>query len=352
MEKAVEFDVIETILQLYDISEKAIQQKMYIHAMEDQGWMKLIFRVTLASGRSLVMKILRESDDMEAEMQKVEKQSAFSEMMRCHGIKTPARYMASGKYVAAFAYRDLPCMVTVEDWCGEEITRITTDIACQIGALMARMHTISLSNRYEIGHGTLFSAAYWNDVDAFPDFCEITKDEKLERSIVKQIIALHDEKVAHLRAVWGMLPKATVQGDISINNLVKTEGGLIVFDYNNAGDEVLISDLVMEGLLTAYEMDLPEGTPESYRERIFPAFLKGYLSVRPLSETESQAAWEAYTLYHGLWFTRIVYNDGSLKNLVKHNDYDAANRLLKQILADMTQADDGRFRGSDRLPSL
>lgn len=346
MEKAVELEVIETILHLYDIHEKVIDQKIYLYGVEENGWMKLIFGVTLADGRMLVIKILREGDDIQAEMQKVEMQSCFSENMRHSGIETPARYKnkTDGKYAMAFTYQDLPCTVTVEDWCGEEITAITTELAYQIGALMARMHAISLANRLEIGRGTLFSAAYWNDVDAFPSFCKITKDEKLDQEIVKQIIALHDEKLAYLRAVWETLPKAAVQGDISINNLVQTEERLIVFDYNNAGDEVLVSDLVMEGLLTAYEMDLPEKVPVSYREELFPALLKGYLSVRSLSEAESKAAWEIYTLYHGLWFTRIVYNEDSLEKLVKNGDYEGANRLLKQMLADMTEAEDGRFR--------
>lgn len=183
------------------------------------------------------------------------------------------------------------------------------------------MHTISLENKCEIGHRTLFSAAYWNDVDCFPEFCDITKDEKLDQAVVAQIKALRDEKLESIRAVWETLPKAAVQGDISINNLVYSEDGLIVFDYNNAGDEVLISDLVMEGLLTAYEMELHDGTPASYREQIFPALLKGYLSVRSLSEAERKTAWEVYTLYHGLWFTRIVtYNDFYYTNMVVAKD--------------------------------
>lgn len=343
MEKFVENEVIETILQLYGFHEPAKEQKMYIHAIEENGWMKLIFRVTLESGKMLVVKILHEDDDLAAEIQKVEHQSSFSEVMRRHGIRTPARYQASGKYCTAFTYHDLPCMVTVEDWCGEEITEITTEIAGQIGELMARMHRISLENQCEIGHRTLFSAAYWNDVDAFPEFCKITKDEQLDQTIVAEIKALRDKKLARIRAVWDSLPKAAVQGDISINNLVQGEDGLIVFDYNNAGDEVLISDLVMEGLLTAYEMDLPDGTPPAYREQLFPAFLKGYLSVRPLSEEESAAAWEVYTLYHGLWFTRIVYNGDSLGLLVKNGDYAAANHLLQKMLIDMLEANDGRF---------
>lgn len=345
MEKTVEIEVIKEILQLYGFHEQVMEQKAYIHAIEDNRWLKLIFRVTLESGKMLVIKILHEDDDLAAELQKVENQSIFSEVMRSHGIKTPARYQANGKYCNECTYHDLPCMVTVEDWCGEEVTEITTDTAYQIGELMARMHTISLENKCKIGHRTLFSAAYWNDVDSFPEFCEITKDEKLDQAVVEQIKVLREEKLERIRAVWETLPKAAVQGDISINNLVRTKDGLIVFDYNNAGDEVLISDLVMEGLLTAYEMDLPEGMPESYKEQLFPALLKGYLSVRQLSEAECAAAWEVYTLYHGLWFTRIVYNDTSLDSLVKKGDYEAANRLLKQMMTDMQESDDGRFRG-------
>ena len=343
MENMVQTEIIESILTLYGFDPHITDQKSYIHAIEEGGWMKLIFRVTLDDGKMLVIKLLHEDEDLEAEQQKYEKQSNFSEIMRSRGIRTPERHQVDGKFCVRHVYHDLPCIVTVEDWCGEEITEITGDIAYRIGELMARMHTLSLEMGCKIGHRTLFSAAYWNDVDAYDDFCEIAADEKLDQNVAAQIKALHDEKLERIRAVWESLPKAAVQGDVSINNLVDSKDGLIVFDYNNAGDEVLISDLVMEGLLTAYEMDLPEGTPESCREQLFTELLKGYLSVRTLSEAESAAAWEVYTLYHALWFTRIIYNDGSLQKLVESGNYDAANELLRQILADMTEKDDGRF---------
>ncbi len=352
MEKKIETEVMEAILRRYGFPGKVTEQKSYIHAVEENGWMKLIFRVTLEDGTMLVIKLLHEEDDPAAEMTKVENQSMFSERMRISGIRTPKRYQAEGSYCTAYSYRDRPCVVTVEDWCGEEIKEITTDIAHEIGALMARMHLLSLEHGCVIGHRTLFSAAYWNDVDCFPEFCEIAKDERLDQDIAARIRSLREEKLERIRAVWESLPKAAVQGDISINNLVLDHDGLIVFDYNNAGDEVLISDLVMEGLLTAYEMDLPEGMPESYREQLFPAFLKGYLSVRPLSEAEADTAWEVYTLYHGLWFTRILYRDTSLDSLVKTGDWENANRLLEKMLTNMQEADDGRFRGKERLSSL
>lgn len=282
-------------------------------------------------------------EDLSAEMEKVENQSIFSEQMRNSGIRTAKRYQANGRYCNQFIYHGLPCLIAVEDWCGEEITEINTDIAYQIGELMAQMHTLSLEQNCKIGHRTLFSVAYWNDVDAFPEFCKITNNENLDQETVAKIKALREEKLNRLRFIWNSLPKAAVQGDISINNLVSTDDGLILFDYNNAGDEVLVSDLVMEGLLTAYEMDLPPNVSETYTEQLFSAFLKGYLSLRPLSEAESSAAWDIYTLYHGLWFTRIVYRDSALDSLAKSENYEAANRLLSKMLVDMEEANDGRF---------
>ena len=77
---------------------------------------------------------------------------------------------------------------------------------------------------------------------------------------------------------------------------------------------------------------------------VISALLNGYLSIRELSEKEAEVAWEIYTLYHSLWFSRIKYNEDSLEKLVKNEDYLSANQLLNQMLEDMTESDDGRFR--------
>lgn len=340
----VEESIIQSVLEAYGLDTAFHGQKMYINHCGEDNFVKVILSVVLGDGKRVVIKILREEEDLLKERAKIEKQSAFAEFMRQNGIKTPMRYMANGRYCNEYVYNNLPCNVTVEDWCGEEITTINEDIAYKIGELLARMHVLSLENKQELGRGTLFSAAYWNDVDCFQTFCEIGKNEKLDQTVVEQIKKLRNEKLEALRAVWDRLPKAAVQGDISINNLVYGEKELAVFDYNNAGDEVLVSDLVMEGLLTAYEMDLPKGVDPSRREQFFPALLNGYLSARELSEEEANAAWIIYTLYHSLWFSRVVYNENSLEKLVKKEDYAAANRLLAQMFVDITERDDGRFR--------
>ena len=339
-------ELIRSALEIFGFGTDFGEITEYINWNGEYGenLVKVIFSVSLSDGQRVVIKILREDEDFEKEHVKIEKQSAFSEFMRESGILTPMRYRTGDSFCGRLMYGSVPCHVTTEDWCGEEIAEITAELAYRIGELMARMHVLSLENHCGIGSGTLFSAAEWNDVDSFEEFCKLSENTHLDQETARKIRELHDEKLNALRAVWDTLPKSAVQGDISVNNLTDTPDGLTVFDYNNAGDVVLISDLVLEGLLTAYEMDLPAGIEPAYRETLFPAFLDGYLSVRKLSEEEADAAWITYTLYHALWFSRIVYNENSLQKLIGREDYDEANRLLEQMLHDMTEADDGRFR--------
>lgn len=346
MEQKLQERDIHNILQMYGFEPHFTDLKKYIyyHGENGDGLVKVIVSVLAEDGKRLVIKILHEENDLLEDRAKIENQSEFSEFMRRNGIATAKRYMANGRYCNEYLYHATACNVTVEQWCGQAISELSTEVSYKIGQLMARMHTLSLENNCRIGCGTLFSAAYWNDVDAFPSFCKIAQNENLDKGIVEKIKKLHDEKLEAIRLVWDTLPKAAVQGDISINNLVYGERELTVFDYNNAGDEVLISDLVMEGLLTAYEMEIPEGVDEACREEFFPALLDGYLSIRTLSAEEADAAWNVYTMYHALWFTRVFYREDSLEKLVERGDYSAANRLLAQMLSDMTEVDDGRFR--------
>lgn len=56
----------------------------------------------------------KDNDDPFEERAKTEKQSAFSELMRQHGIKTPMYYSANGNYCNEFSYNELTCGATVD----------------------------------------------------------------------------------------------------------------------------------------------------------------------------------------------------------------------------------------------
>ncbi len=346
---AVDLPFVGEILQAFGFGGNITELKRCIENVYDGGNFKFVISATVDSGERVIVKIFNEYSDPDAEQRRIENESIYSELLRSRGIITPRRYTSGGSYAIRRSLCGVPCIVSVEDWCGEEITAITSEIARDIGALLGRIHLIGLDTGFVIGNMTLLCAAGENDVDAYSEFCEITENENLDSAVVSEIKHIRDGKMAHLREIWDTLPRAATQGDISICNLSKTEKGLAVFDYNHAGDDVLVSDLVLEGLLTANEMDLPPNETEEYRKALFPAFLEGYLSVRRLSEAESNAAWEIYTIYNTIWFSKIIcfsntaHGESSLMSLVEAGKYDAANILIKEMLVGITAKNDGRF---------
>lgn len=352
MEQANALSDLNAVLARFGFPEAFGEPTVFLHEEDADGYFKHIVGVTTADGRRLVLKFAHEFSngallELPAQREIREKQCAFAAFLLENGILTPRCYRADGRYCMETVYSGVPCTVTVEEYCGEEILEITESLAFRIGALVAKIHALSLAHGYRIGCGTLFSAAERNDVDCMDRFRTLAGSDGIDPSVSKQIEAEIDHKRAALIAEWDTLPKSAVQGDISVNNLIDTPDGLLVFDYNNAGDVVLVSDLVLEGLLTAYEMDLQKDAPASTRERLFPAFLNGYLSVRQLTEAEQRVGWEIYSLYHALWFSRIVYHADSLEQRIKRGDLDGANALLRRMLKDITEPDDGRFgRGS------
>lgn len=88
---------------------------------------RFIFRVDLPDGRRLVIKMINEEDDLHTGLCETEQQSVFSEFLRAHGVRTPRRCPAQGRFCHEFAYDSLPCCVTVEDWCDEKIRQIDAE---------------------------------------------------------------------------------------------------------------------------------------------------------------------------------------------------------------------------------
>lgn len=334
--------LIRDTLIRYGFDEKPAGTEYYIDYIDertdDADYAKHILKATFDSRPPLVMKFTHElPHDV------IERQSRFAEHLRARGIPTPRRYLCGEAYCAAACAGGLALDVTVEDWCGEELKRLDFHTARLIGALMARIHRISLEDGCRIGAATLFSAAEKNDVNRYDRFEKLCEDEHLDSSLARRICALYWEKMARLSEKWPTLPVCAVQGDVSINNLHLGSNGLVIFDFNNAGDVVPVSDAILEGLLTAYEMDLAAGLDDTDRPGLFLAFIQGYRTVRAFTPEELGAAWDIYTLYNGLWFTRITYAENSLEELLRRGEYGQANHLLSSIHADLTEADSSLF---------
>ncbi len=336
----ISLDILGSILRQYGFCESPRSYEVLLRYV-DSHTTKLIVSVTLTDERRLVVKLMRDHEAFAEQGTITENQSMFSELLRSNGIRTPQRYTACGRYCTITMIEDIAYHTTLEDWCGVELPYIQMDIACKLGALMAQMHTISFQSGFRIGRGTIFGEAPNNDFDAYPDFCRIAEDPRLDQAVASQIKALYEQKTACVHALWHTLPIAATQGDLSVNNIARgADGELTVFDYNIAGDEAMVSDMVLEGLFLAYQMDLPPECPPDYRETVFPAFYEGYLSIRSLTENECTVAWELYTMYHSLWASTT----DELEALAAAEKYEEANLLLARVFLDLSLPDDGRFR--------
>lgn len=321
-------DLID-VLALYNITEPICNFKFFINGYNDKtSELKVITKVEFINRKPLVVKFIRENNHPH---NIIEKQSAFSEYLRSEGILTPKRYMNGGKYCSKFLLDNLYTDVTIEDYLGEEIKSIDFKLAYKIGKLMAKIHCISERGNCHIGSNTIFNVVGYNEVSGFDKFVELGETNKIDIVMYRRIKSIYTTKLEKIRLLWDKLPRFATQGDFSINNLTYVGEELGIFDYNIAGDESLIGDMVLEGLLTANEMDLADGLSETDHEELFRCFFNGYTDERPLTDVENSVLRDIYSISSGLWFTKILYHENSLSKLVERNECDKVNLLLQSI---------------------
>lgn len=319
---------IERILADYHILNQVEDIVYFIEYYPDESNQdtKVIAKVLLYNHPPLVIKLINEARHCS---QKIEEQSAFSETLRVTGILTPKRYKSGGNYCIERSIENIVLSITIEDYIGEEITAITLDDARQIGELFGRMHCIAEVNNCHIHYTGIFDLMNWNEVSGYDRFNELGEAGKLDSTLFRAIKTKYLEHLDALKSIWSQLPRYATQGDISINNLTFINDQLGVFDYNNGCDEVLVSDMILEGLLTAYEMDVVGNID---RKELFYQFVSGYRTQRILSDLEIEAMHHIYSISDALWFSKIMINEHSLTKLVERNEIEKINALLEEML--------------------
>jgi len=325
----IEIKNLVNALNLYNITSQITDFKFFINDYNNKtSEVKVITKVEFSNRTPLVVKFIKENNHPH---HIIEKQSIFSEYLRSQGILTPKRYMRGENYCAKFQLGSMSLDVTVEDYWGEEIKTIDYRLAYKIGQLMARIHCISEKGNCYIGNSTIFNIVGYNEVSGFNKFVELGESVSIDSFMYQKIKEIYTAKLEKIKLSWNRLSRYATQGDISINNLTYIGEEIGIFDYNIAGDETFVGDMVLEGLLTANEMDLAHGLSDIDRKELFRCFLQGYIEERPLTDDEKNVFSDIYSISSGLWFTKILYHDNSLTKLVEHNEYDKVNLLLHEI---------------------
>lgn len=318
---------IKDVISLYNIKGQVSTVYDFIH-YRDENEIKIISKVDFTDRDSIVIKFVRE---VKHPSHIIESQSAFSEYLRSQGVLTPRRYMIEEKYCLQYKLDHMYVDITVEDYIGEEIRTLDAHLATKVGELMGKIHTISENGDCLIGQRTIFDLLGYNEVSGYKTFCELGETHKIDATMYRKIKELYYKRLEKIKVHWNSLPRFATQGDISINNLTYAGDTIGIFDYNIAGDETLVGDMVLEGLLLAYEMDLSLGLTDNDRASLFQHFIQGYLTERPLTVDEKTVLNDIYSISFAFWFTKIKYNENSLEKLLERNEEEKVGRLLQEI---------------------
>jgi hypothetical protein len=125
-----------------------------------------------------------------------------------------------------------------------------------------------------------------------------------------------------------------VQGNHAIENLT-VQGSMVgVFNYNSAGDDVLLSDMIAEGLYLAHEMTYP---PETLPGEIYVAFEEGYFSKRQLGAKEQELYDVSLAFAQALWLGKIEGHSESLTALLQSGNQREASHLMNMIEEELTE---------------
>lgn len=270
-------------------------------------------------------KILRDKERLVAEVEvdgktfylKGEKQSAafvekmigFIDMMR--NAKLPfsmSKLTLDGK---PYVEHDGLIFILEEKGKGKPMEALRLKHIQEIGAMLGKQHAASMRSAFSFGRGTSWGMFGGNETEELGDYDEnelcywdlvSAVEDKYEKEM-SLIQELYKKRRAVLQAEWAALPKGAVQGDLLPYNLLFQQDRIsAIFDFDIAGDEVLVNECVGNAIFLAWHHEF-EGL-ESPKER-YDAYMDAYYSERPLSNCEKEMIPHLFAIIRAFRYDRI-----------------------------------------------
>jgi len=175
---------------------------------------------------------------------------------------------------------------------GDEIESISDKHIKAIATELATMHRFSLDNKLSIGRATTWSLFGGNLTDdignydeneiSFQEVLTTCESHSLMPSITHQYLLLR----GHIKSTWHVLPKAATQGDFCYYNMLFQEGDLTgIFDFNLAGDEVLINECIAVAVYHSWHAPYSGALSEEER---YELYCTAYQEVRKWNSLENE----------------------------------------------------------------
>ena len=255
---------------------------------------------------SYVIKIL---DKNSVSVAQEELQSAFSELLRTHGLYlcVPQKYKSNNNvYGTIINFYSHPFYVTVEEYFGKDVKVITPQSTAALGALLAKIHSISMKCNCHLPYGATYHAltekrvsmqTIWKNANQF----------NLHDELFSRITSIHHKQIDRLAQIWKDLPYGAVHGDLGLtSNLMLHRQGFGVIDFNLAGDEIFLSDLLITWYSSRYNVNTVMMLSTQTLLCLKKIFFDSYLENRSFTENEKIHFKEMACILNGIYFNRFV----------------------------------------------
>lgn len=251
-----------------------------------------------------VIKIL---DKNAVSVAREELQSAFSEVLRIHGLYVPKKYKnSSDVYGTMINFLDHSFYVTVEEYFGKDVRAITPQSTAALGTLLGKMHKISMKCNCHLPYGATYRALNEKRISMQVIWGNVSQSN-LPNDLISRITNIHQRQIVRLAQIWKDLPYGAVHGDLGlVSNLMLYHQEFGVIDFNLAGDEIFLSDLLITWYSSRYNIDTVMLFPTQVLLDLKKVFFDSYLENRPFTENEKKHFKEMSCIINGIYFNRFV----------------------------------------------
>lgn len=331
----IEKEDVQKALRYFGVEQKVAGVKILSDDQEERKGKLAVRIVTVAeleNQEKLIVKFLNERafildvTHLQITTETIEKQAAFSEILRREGMIVPKRYQRNQSYCMPMEIEGVPLDVTVEEFLGQPMKEFSPDLFYTYGCLIGKIHRISLEQGCRIDFSIVFQE--WKDNRTeFGKLFSGVKEEILPKELIAQLAKQHDIYKETVMEIWQKLPRSAVQGDLySNNNVALTEDGIGFYDFNVAADEVLLGDMLHVWFRTIYDVNNEKQIKDWNLGECWQSYENGYTRQREWSEKEKQALPTVMALLD------MIYHARYAADLMRHGRVEEGRWQLEQMV--------------------
>lgn len=293
-----------TILELYGVTGTIEFVNKIQNCSSNVDKIRLIYQIDTSEGQKLICKA---NHEVNYPQWLIEKQSHFAMFLYNNGIPTAKKLTSNNKYCIKLPSHRLNLDVTLEEYAGQDLKNINLDTFCKFGELLGKIHSISEHYTQHIGFSATYTALSSGKA-TYKNILRHTKKRLPNIPEVNKAAILHDTLVGILRSRWKQLPQGTVHDDIGIfNNLVIHNNKIAVIDFNMAGEDVYLVDLLASYYSSYYKYY--NNLSSQYENALIDFFMKGYTTYRKLTLVEELNFPIISSLMRGIFYTKLFIDN-------------------------------------------